>query len=44
MKTKILRKNAKESNFKVKDSLLELEKDITELKDKELKDRGVKIK
>ena len=30
--------------MKVKNSLLELEKDFMELKDKELKDREVKIK
>ena len=38
-------KNMRKSQFlKVKDSLLELEKKILELKGRELKDRAVKIK
>ena len=42
-KTKIFRENMRKSQFlKVKNSLLELEKDFIELKDKELKDREVK--
>ena len=34
----------KKQFLKVKNSLLELEKDLVELKDRELKDREVKIK
>ena len=41
MKTKIMQKN---QFLKVKNSLLELEKDFLELKDRELKNREVKIK
>ena len=41
---KYLKNIRKNQVLKVKNSLLELEKDFMELKDKELKDREVKIK
>ena len=41
---KYLRNMQKNQFLKVKNSLLELEKDFIELKDRELKDREVKIK
>ena len=41
---KYLKNKQKDQFLKVKNSLLELEKDFIELKDRELKDREVKIK
>ena len=40
----MLKKSAKDQFLKVKNSLLELEKDFKELKDRELKDREAKTK
>ena len=40
----MLKQYAKEQILKVNNSLLELEEDFMELKNKELEDRGVKIK
>ena len=41
--TEILKKDIREPIWKVENCLLELEKDFIELKDRELKDRKVKI-
>ena len=44
IKTKYLNNMRKKKSLKVKNSLLELEKDIIEFKDRESKDREIKIK
>ena len=42
--TKYLNNIRKSRTLKVKNSLLELKKDFKELRDRELKDRGIKIR
>ena len=44
IKTKYLNNIRKKKSLKVKNSLLELEKDLIEVKDRESKDREIKIK